>query len=189
MNYSRQQAWQLLHQHVRSEVLLKHCLAVEIAMRAYAAKFGEDVEYWGAVGLLHDVDFEKYPDDHPHHAREILISAGYDSQFATDVEAHARDWQPERTLLQKTLLAVDELTGFIIACALVRPDKSLANLELKSIMKKMKDKAFARAVNRETITSGAAAMNVDLKEHIEFVTQALAQAVTRPEYQELPLVG
>jgi putative nucleotidyltransferase with HDIG domain len=189
MNYSRQQAWQLLRKHVQSEVLLKHCLAVEIAMRAYAAKFGEDVEYWGAVGLLHDVDFEKYPDDHPNHAREILISAGYDSQFATDVEAHARDWQPERTLLQKTLLAVDELTGFIIACALVRPDKSLANLELKSIMKKMKDKAFARAVNRETITNGAAAMDVELKEHIEFVTQALAQAVTRPEYQELPLVG
>ncbi len=189
MNYNRQQAWQLLRQHVQSEVLLKHCLAVEIAMRAYAAKFGEDVEYWGAVGLLHDVDFQKFPDDHPNHAREILTAAGYDSQFATDVEAHARDWQSERTLLQMTLLAVDELTGFIIACALVRPDKSLSNLEVKSIMKKMKDKAFARAVNRETITTSAAAMNVDLKEHIEFVTNALAQAVTLPEYQELPLVG
>ena len=189
MNYNRQQAWQLLRQHVQSEVLLKHCQAVEIAMRAYAAKFGEDIEYWGAVGLLHDVDFEKYPDDHPNHARDILTAAGYDSQFAADVEAHARDWSKERTLLQKTLLAVDELTGFIIACALVRPDKSLNNLELKSIMKKMKDKAFARAVNRETITTSAAAMDVDLKEHIEFVTQALAQAADRPEYQELPLVG
>lgn len=189
MDYNRQQDWQLLRQHVHSEVLLKHCLAVEIAMRAYAAKFGEDVEYWGAVGLLHDVDFEKFPDDHPHHAREILSAAGYDSQFITDVEAHARDWQPERTLLQKTLLAVDELTGFIIACALVRPDKSLSNLELKSVMKKMKDKAFARAVNRETITASAAAMDVDFKEHVEFVTQALAHAVTLPEYQELPLIG
>lgn len=189
MEYKRQQAWQLLRQHVQSEVLLRHCLAVEIAMRAYAAKFGEDVEYWGAVGLLHDVDFEKFPDEHPHHAREILSAAGYDSQFITDVEAHARDWQPERTLLQKTLLAVDELTGFIIACALVRPDKSLSNLEVKSVMKKMKDKAFARAVNRETIIASAAAMNVDLKEHVEFVTKALAQAVALPEYQELPLIG
>ncbi|WP_188397007.1 HD domain-containing protein [Sporomusa sp. GT1] len=189
MDYNRQQAWQLLRQHVHSEVLLKHCLAVEIAMRAYAAKFGEDVEYWGAVGLLHDVDFEKFPDDHPHHARELLSAAGYNSQFITDVEAHARDWQPERTLLQKTLLAVDELTGFIIACALVRPDKSLGNLELKSVMKKMKDKAFARAVNRETITVSAAAMEVDFKEHVEFVTHALARAVTLPEYQELPLIS
>ncbi|WP_425060697.1 hypothetical protein SCACP_14360 [Sporomusa carbonis] len=189
MNYTRQQAWQHLRQHVNSEVLLKHCLAVEIAMRAYAAKFGEDVEYWGAVGLLHDVDFEKFPEDHPNHAREILTAAGYDSQFVTDVESHARDWKRERTLLQKTLLAVDELTGFIIACALVRPDKSLDNLEVKSVMKKMKDKAFARAVNRETITTSAAAMNVELKEHIEFVTKALAQAAHMPEYQELPLVG
>lgn len=189
MNYNREQAWKVLLQHVKSEVLLKHCLAVEIAMRAYAAKFGEEVEYWGAVGLLHDVDFEKYPDDHPNHAREILTAAGYDSQFATDVEAHARDWQQERTRLQGTLLAVDELTGFIIACALVRPDKSLDNLEVKSVMKKFKDKAFARAVNRETISTSAEALQVDLKEHIEFVTKALAAAVKMPQYQELPLVG
>ena len=188
MDISRQQAWGLLRQHVQSEVLLKHCLAVEIAMRAYAAKFGEDTEYWGAVGLLHDVDFEKYPHDHPNHAREILHAAGYDNQFVTDVESHARDWEQERTLLQKTLLAVDELTGFIIACALVRPDKNLDNLEVKSVMKKMKDKAFARAVNRETIITSAAAMNVEFKEHVEFVTQALAQAVKEPEYQELPLL-
>ncbi|MDF2570524.1 MAG: hypothetical protein K0R55_2128 [Sporomusa sp.] len=189
MSDTREQAWQLLRQHVQSEVLLKHCLAVEIAMRSYAAKFGEDVEYWGAVGLLHDVDFEKYPHDHPNHAREILTAAGYDSQFATDVESHAREWQMERTLQQKTLLAVDELTGFILACALVRPDKNLDNLEVKSVMKKMKDKAFARAVNRETIIASAADMNVDIKEHVEFVTKALAQAVKMPEYQELPLLG
>ncbi|WP_094604690.1 hypothetical protein SPSIL_020790 [Sporomusa silvacetica DSM 10669] len=189
MNYNRSGAWKLLREHVQSEVLLKHCMAVEIAMRAYAVKFGQDIEYWGAVGLLHDVDFEKYPEDHPNHGREILIAAGYDSQFATDVEAHARDWQPERTLVQKTLLAVDELTGFIIACALVRPDKSLDNLEVKSVMKKFKDKAFARAVNRETMTTSAEAMNVDFKEHVAFVTKALAQAVKMPEYQELPLIG
>jgi len=189
MQTTRQEVWQVLKQHVSSEVLLKHCLAVEIAMRAYAAKFGEDVGYWGAVGLLHDVDFDKFPDDHPYHAREILTSHGYDEQFILDVESHAREWPKERTLLQKTLLAVDELTGFIIACALVRPDKSLDNLEVKSVVKKMKDKAFARAVNRETLISGAAEMGVDLNEHIGFIIRALATAVQAPEYQELPLIG
>lgn len=189
MQTGRQETWQVLRQHVTSEVLLKHCLAVEIAMRAYAAKFGEDVDYWGAVGLLHDVDFDKFPHDHPNHAREILTAHGYDEQFIADVESHARDWPQPRTLLQKTLLALDELTGFIIACALVRPDKSLDNLEVKSVLKKMKDKAFARAVNRETLTSGAAEMEVDFSEHVAFVTKALAAAVREPEYQELPLVG
>jgi predicted hydrolase (HD superfamily) len=163
-------------------------MAVEAAMRAYAVKFGQDVDYWGAVGLLHDIDFEKYPEEHPHHARELLTAQGYDNEFITNVESHARDWPGDRNLLQKTLLALDELTGFVIACALVRPDKSLDNLEVKSIMKKMKDKAFARAVNRETIINGAAAMEVDLTEHVEFVAKALAAAAKAPEYQELPLV-
>jgi predicted hydrolase (HD superfamily) len=184
----RAYAWQVLKQHVQSEVLLRHCLAVEAAMRAYGAKFGQDSEYWGAVGLLHDVDFDKFPDDHPNHARELLSQAGYSEQFITDVESHARDWEGERSLLQKTLLALDELTGFIIACALVRPDRSLQNLEVKSVVKKMKDKAFARAVNRDTLTAGAEAMGVDMKEHIEFVTRALAEAVDKPEYQEVPLL-
>jgi putative nucleotidyltransferase with HDIG domain len=189
MQTMRTEAWQVLTQHVKSEVLLKHCIAVEIAMRAYAEKFGENVEYWGAVGLLHDVDFEKFPDDHPNHAREILQSHGYDEDFIVNVESHARDWPHERTLLQKTLLALDELTGFIIACALVRPDKSLDNLEVKSVLKKMKDKGFARAVNRATITVSAAEMGVDFSEHVQFVIKALASAVKSPEYQDLPLVG
>jgi len=176
----------ILRQHVRSEALLKHCLATEIAMRAYAEKFGEDVDYWGAVGLLHDIDFEEYPDEHPHHAREILTAHGFDDRFVTDVESHGREWAAERTMLQKTLLALDELTGFIIACALVRPDKSLDNVEVKSVLKKMKDKAFARAVNRETLTEGAAAMGVDFAEHVAFVTKALAAAAGR---SDLPLVG
>lgn len=189
MDYSRDTAWQVLRSHVTGEVLLKHCLAVEIAMRAYAAKFGQDVEYWGAVGLLHDVDFEKFPHEHPHHAAEILYGHGFDQEFIANVESHARDWQHERSQLQKTLLAVDEMTGFIIACALVRPDKSLDNLEVKSVMKKLKDKAFARAVNRETLINSAEAMGIDLKEHIEFITQALATAIKEPCYQEMPLVG
>lgn len=188
-NVTRQDVWQVLRQHVTSEVLLKHCLAVEIAMRAYAAKFDGDVEYWGTVGLLHDVDFEKFPEDHPAHAREILSTHGYDDQFITDVQSHARDWPVERTMLQKTLLAVDEMTGFVIACALVRPDKSLDNLEVKSVVKKMKDKAFARAVNRETLLASAEDMGIDVKEHIEFVIKALAEATKQPEYQELPLIG
>ncbi|VBB06801.1 Hypothetical protein LUCI_2038 [Lucifera butyrica] len=189
MQISKQQAWQVLNQYVTSDVLLRHCLAVEIAMRAYAAKFNQDPEYWSTVGLLHDVDFEKYPEEHPAHARKILMAHGYDDEFITNVESHARDWPKERTILQKTLLAVDELTGFIIACALVRPDKSLENLEVKSVMKKMKDKAFARAVNRETIINSALDMGIDLKEHIGFVTQALSLAVKQPEYQEIPLIG
>ena len=188
MTETRVKAWKLLRQNVNSEVLLKHCLAVEIAMRAYAGKFGGDSEYWGAVGLLHDVDFEKFPDDHPHHAGEILSAAGYDDAFITDVESHCREWDTERSMLQKTLLAVDELTGFIIACALVRPDRNLDNLEVKSVMKKMKDKAFARAVNRDTLTDGARAMEVDFSEHVDFITKALAAAVKAPEYQEVPLV-
>lgn len=186
---NRDELWQILKENVTSEVLLKHCLAVEIAMRAYAAKFGEDVEYWGAIGLLHDIDFERYPDQHPDHAPEILSRYGFDEEFVTNVISHARDWDSERTMLQKTLLAVDEMTGFVIACALVRPDKSLSNLEVKSVMKKMKDKAFARAVNRETILSSAQDMGVELTDHIGFVTEALARAGEKPEYREIPLVG
>lgn len=189
MQTKRQYAWETLNKHVTNDVLLKHCLAVEIAMRAYADKYGEDKEYWGAVGLLHDIDFEQFPDNHPHHAREILSGYGYDADFITNVESHARDWTGERTQLQKTLLAVDELTGFIIACALVRPDKDLDNLEVKSVMKKMKDKAFARAVNRQTIIESAAAMEVDFKEHVAYITRALADAKRDPVYQDVPLIS
>ena len=104
------------------------------------------------------------------------------------MESHCRAWESDRSLLQKTLLAVDEMTGFIIACALVRPDRSLDNLEVKSVMKKMKDKAFARAVNRETLTNGAADLGVEFTEHVAFLTQALAAAVKHPDYQEVPLL-
>jgi len=175
MDTTREKAWSILTQHVQEKPLLNHCLAVEAAMRAYAAKYGEDVEYWGAVGLLHDVDFEKYPEEHPGNAKNMLKPHGYTDQFIIDIESHARDWAPERSLLQKVLLGVDELTGFIIACALVRPDKSIANLQVKSVMKKMKDKAFARAVNRETIVQGAQMLEIELQEHIEFVAAALAK--------------
>lgn len=186
MTTNHNELMQILRRHVKSDALLKHCLATEIAMRAYAGKFGQDADYWGAVGLLHDIDFEEFPDEHPFHAREILTAHGFDDRFVTDVESHGREWPGERNLLQKTLLALDELTGFIIACALVRPDKSLNNVEVKSVLKKMKDKAFARAVNRETLTEGAAAMGVDFAEHVAFVTKALAAANGS---SDLPLVG
>ena len=175
MDIMREKAWSVLTDHVKERVLLNHCQAVEVAMRAYAEKFGEDEEYWGAVGLLHDVDFEKYPEEHTNQTGNLLKPHGYTDQFIIDIQSHARDWEPERSRLQKTLLAVDELTGFIIACALVRPDKDLANVQIKSVMKKMKDKAFARAVNRETIIQSAEMMGVDLQEHIGFVTEALAK--------------
>jgi len=175
MDTTREKAWSILTDHVKEKPLLNHCQAVEIAMRAYAGKFGEDVEYWGAVGLLHDVDFEKYPVEHTKQTGNLLKPHGYTDQFIIDIQSHARDWEPERSLLQKVLLAVDELTGFIIACALVRPDKNLENVQVKSVMKKMKDKAFARAVNRETITQGAVMLGIDLQEHIGFVTEALAK--------------
>lgn len=189
METDRMKVFGILQQYIASESLLRHCISVEIAMRAYAKIYGEDENYWGAVGLLHDIDFEQYPDDHPEHSRPILLWHGYDDDFIRNVQSHARDWNLERTRLQKTLLAVDELTGFIIACALVRPDRSLDNLEVKSVVKKLKDKAFARAVNRDTIKDSAAAMDVDLKEHIQILITAMAKAVHDDRYKVLPLIG
>ncbi|QJW48010.1 HDIG domain-containing protein [bacterium BFN5] len=188
MTATRKQVWQILQHHVTGDSLLKHCLAVEAAMRAYAGKFAEDQEYWGAIGLLHDIDFERFPEQHPYQAGDLLKSYGYDADFITNIESHDRAWSSERTLLQKTLLAVDELTGFVIACALVRPDKSLENLEVKSVMKKMKDKAFAKAVNRETIIQSAEDMGIDLREHIQFIIQALVLAKHQPDYQQVSLI-
>lgn len=174
MDISREKAWKVLTSHVQEPVLLNHCKAVEAAMRGYGEKFGGDADYWAAVGLLHDVDFERYPDEHPNHAAELLQPHGYSAEFIRDVESHARDWSAERTQLQKTLYAVDELTGFIIACALVRPDKEIRNVETKSVLKKLKDKAFARAVNRDTLYEGAEMLGIEMSEHIAFVRDALA---------------
>lgn len=186
---SREQAYAILQKYVQSEHLLKHCVAVEIALCAYAEKFGEDVEYWGTVGLLHDIDFEKYPQEHPNHAPEILKAEGFDEQFAIDVLSHGRNWDKERTLLQKVLLACDEMTGFVLACALVRPDKSLDTLEVKSVVKKMKDKGFAKAVNRDMLKESAESLGIDIKEHIEFVRKALADKVNVSPYAELKFLG
>src|SRR2546423_2303647 len=172
----RNAAWNLLTEFTQSESLRKHALAVEACMRAYARKFGADEELWGTVGLLHDFDYEKYPtpQDHPYKGNEILKVRGYSDEIRRAIMSHAEYSGVSRdTQMEKALFACDELAGFITACALVKPGKSLAEVEAKSVRKKMKDKAFARSVNRNDITSGAAELGVDLEEHIAFCIEAM----------------
>lgn len=173
-NISREKAWDLLCRYTKTESLRKHGLAVEAAMRYHAEKFGEDVEYWGAIGLLHDFDYEKYPDKHPLAGPDILRAEGFDEDFINSILSHV-DFTgvPRKTRLEKTLYAVDELCGFIIAVALVRPSKKLEDVEVKSVRKKMKDKAFARQVSREEIIKGAEELGIPLDEHIGNVIEAL----------------
>lgn len=188
MEFRRNEVWNVVHTYIKENHLLKHCLSVEIAMKAYAKKFGEDEMYWGAVGALHDIDFEKYPEEHLAHTKEILEPLGYDDEFITNIRSHDRKWEPERTRIQKVLLACDEMPGFVIACLLVRPDKDIKHLPVKSVMKKFKDKAFAKAINRETMIESAAAMGVDVKEHIEFIINALVEARDSGDYDNIDLV-
>ncbi|WP_035587644.1 HDIG domain-containing metalloprotein [Hippea jasoniae] len=172
MNYNK--ALELLHEYTKSENLLRHALCVETAMRCYAKKFGEDEEKWAITGLLHDFDYEKYPDEHPYRGAEILRSMGVEEEIVEAILGHANYTGVKRTtLLAKTLFAVDELSGFLYAYALVRPTKNLKDVKLKSIKKKLKDKAFARGVNREDITTGAEELGVELDQHILFVAQCL----------------
>ncbi len=166
----------LLKEYTKSENLLKHAYAVEACVRAYAKKFGEDEEYWGNVALLHDFDYEKYPtaEEHPYKGAEILEEKGFDEEFREAILSHAEyTGVPRNTLLKKTLFACDELAGFITAVTLVRPSKSLDEVKVKSVKKKMKDKAFARAVSREDIIKGAEELGVPLEEHIEFCISAM----------------
>jgi len=173
---SRDDAWTLLNEYTKNENLVKHALSVEAAMRFYAARFGEDVEAWGAVGLLHDFDYDKYPslEDHPFRGAEILREKGYDEDFIETILSHAdHTGVPRDTLMRKTLFAVDELCGFVTAVTLVRPSKQIADVEPRSVKKKMKDKAFARAVKREDIQGGAALLDIELDEHIGNVITAM----------------
>jgi putative nucleotidyltransferase with HDIG domain len=169
-------AWQLLTEFTQSESLRKHALAVEACMRAYARKFGEDEELWGVVGLIHDFDYEKYPSaqEHPIKGNEILRERGYPDEIRRAIMSHA-DYSgvTRETPMEKTLFACDELAGFITAVALVKPGKSLAEVDAKSVRKKMKDKAFARSVSRDDIANGARDLGVDLDEHIAFCIAAL----------------
>src|SRR5271165_5118942 len=172
----RESAWCLLTEFTQSESLRKHALAVEACMRAYARKAGADEELWGLVGLLHDFDYEKYPsaEDHPFKGSVILKERGVSEEVRRAILSHANySGVPRESRLEKTLFACDELAGFITASALVKPNKSLAELDAKSVRKKMKDKAFARSVSRDDIINGAADMGVDLEEHIAFCIEAM----------------
>jgi putative nucleotidyltransferase with HDIG domain len=172
----RNQAWSLLCEYTQSESLRKHMLAVEACMRAYARKFGEDEDKWGITGLLHDFDYEKYPTpaEHPFVGNKILEERGYPEEIRRAILSHADYSGVKReSTMEKVLYACDELAGFITASALVKPNKSLAEVEAKSVRKKMKDKAFARSVNRDDIINGAADLGVDLEEHITFCIEAM----------------
>jgi putative nucleotidyltransferase with HDIG domain len=173
---SREAAWGLLCEYTPSENLRRHALAVEACLRAYARKFGEDEDFWGVTGLLHDFDYEKYPtaEEHPYVGSKILEERGYPEELRRAILSHA-DYTgvPRESKLEKALFACDELAGFLTATALVKPNKSLAEVEAASVRKKMKDKAFARSVSRDDITNGAAALGVDLDEHIRFCIEAM----------------
>jgi len=172
----RTAAWNLLTEFTQSESLRKHALAVEACMRAYARKLGADEELWGTVGLIHDFDYERYPslDDHPYRGNEILKERGYSDEIRRAIMSHAEYTGVTRdSPMEKTLFACDELAGFITAVALVKPGKSLAEVDAKSVRKKMKDKAFARSVNRNDIVNGAQDLDVELEEHIAFCIEAL----------------
>jgi putative nucleotidyltransferase with HDIG domain len=178
---SREETLALVHEYTASDSLRKHMLAVEAAMRAYAAKFGEDPERWGLTGLVHDFDYERFPnaahspsEEHPAEGVRILRSRGWPEDVLEAILGHG-DYTgvPRVSRLARTLYAVDELTGLITATALVRPSRSVHEVDARSVRKKMKDKAFARGVNREDVVAGAADLGVDLDEHIEFVIGAM----------------
>ena len=178
MDITRNRAFclNLLQEYTKSDSLRKHAYAVETCVMAYAEKFNEDVDYWGNVALLHDFDYEKYPtaEEHPFKGAEILKEKGFNDDFIKSILSHADySGEPRDTLLKKVLFACDELAGFITAVTYVRPSKSVEEVEVSSVKKKMKDKAFARAVNREDIIKGAQEINVPLEEHIQFCIIAM----------------
>lgn len=179
---SRDAAWELLCQWTESESLRKHALAVEAVMRAYAREYGEDEELWGITGLLHDMDYEKYPtqEDHPFRGVEALRERGYPEVMLEAILGHASySGVPRTTRLAKALFAVDELSGFVIAVALVRPSKKLADVDVKAVKKKLKEKSFARGCNREEIVQGAQELGLDLDDHIARVITALQGVADR----------
>ena len=175
----RKEAWDLLCEYTKGDSLRKHAVAVETAMRACTRRYGDpdaDVDEWGLVGLLHDFDYEMFPaaDQHPFTGANILCGRGYSERIIKAIMGHATyTGVPRDTQMAKALFATDELCGFLVACALVRPSRSLDDLEVKSVKKKLKDKAFARSVNREDIYQGAQELGVELDTHIQFVIDAL----------------
>ena len=181
---SRDEALAIQHEYTQSDSLRKHMLAVEAAMRAYAAKFGEDPDRWGLAGLIHDFDYERFPnadhsatDGHPAHGVRVLRERGWPEDILQAILGHATYSGVARdTRMAKALFAVDELTGLITATALVRPSRSVHEVDARSVRKKMKDKAFARGVNRDDVINGAQELGVELDEHIQFVVDAMRTA-------------
>jgi putative nucleotidyltransferase with HDIG domain len=174
---SRDTAWGIVTEHIQSESLRRHCLSVETAMRAYARKYGESEDEWGLVGLLHDFDYEIHPtlEKHPQDGAPILESRGYPDWVIRAILSHADHLgMPRESNMELTLAAVDELTGFISAVAFVRPSKAVRDVTPQAVRKKMKDKAFARAVSREEMLATAEALGVDFDEHVQFVIDAMA---------------
>jgi len=181
MTFTREQAWEILCEFTQSDALRKHGLAVEACLAAYAGKFGEDEALWSITGLLHDFDWEVHPQvpDHPVKGAEILAQRGVPDVIRKAILSHVPESHELReSNLEKTLFACDELAGFLVAYTYVKPSKSIHDVDAKGVRKKMKDKAFARAVNRDDIINGAAALNIDLDQHIDFCIHALrARAV------------
>jgi predicted hydrolase (HD superfamily) len=192
MPLTREQALELMHEYTQNEALRRHMYAVEIAMRAMADRDGEDPDRWGLVGLLHDFDYERFPndahspvDEHPAEGVRILAARGLPEDMQRAILGHATySGVPRDSAMARALFAVDELCGFLVACALVRPSKSLADLEVSSVRKKLKDRGFARGVSRDDVLRGAEELGVPLEEHIGFVLGAL-----RPREREIGLGG
>ena len=182
MQLKRDGALALMHEYTQNENLRRHMYAVEVAMRAYARKYGEDEGLWGITGLLHDFDYERWPnderkpdDEHPTNGVAILRERGYPEEVLEAIMGHANHTgAPRESLMAKTLYAVDELTGFITACSLVRPT-GITDLKVKSVKKKFKDPSFARGVNRDDVNKGVAELNVDFSEHVQFVIEAMKE--------------
>jgi len=180
MDKDRDRSLKILYDFVKNKNLIKHMLAVEAVMRVYAKRFNEDEGWWGNIGLLHDFDYEKYPDpdQHPYKGAEILKQKGYSQEFIKTILAHASHTnEPRDNMAKKTVFAVDELCGLIVAVALVMPNKKLNEVSIKSIKKKLKDKAFAKQINRNEIILGAQELNMDIDEHIKMTLTAL-QAIS-----------
>jgi putative nucleotidyltransferase with HDIG domain len=166
-------AWAIVEEFTQSEQLKRHMLSVEAAMRGYARKLGADEELWGVTGLIHDFDYESEPGQHPRRGIEILRERGVDRSLLDDIASHAELGVPRDTPIRRALNAVDELCGFIIACTLVKPDRSLSAVDARTVRKKMKDKAFARGVHRDELLQGAEDLGVEFDEHVEFVRDSL----------------
>ncbi len=175
---TREDAWNLLTEHTESDSLRRHAMAVEQVMRCLARKYGEDEELWGMTGLLHDFDYEKYPsaEEHPYVGNKILKEQGYPEALTTAIMGHANyTGVPRESLMAKALYAADEISGFIFAVTYVRPSKSIHDVKVKSVKKKLKQKSFAASVNREEVVEGPEELGVTLEEHIQFVIDALSE--------------